>query len=64
MGGHHLKLELRPAEAGPRTPPLPGILFRQSEPLPDRIHAVYRLDVNEWNGSRSLQLVVSHWKPA
>ena len=64
VGGHHLKLELRPAEAGPRTPPLPGILFRQSEPLPDRIHAVYRLDVNEWNGSRSLQLVVSHWKPA
>lgn len=64
VGGHHLKLELRPADAAPRTPPLPGILFRRAEPLPDRIQAVYRLDVNEWNGTRSLQLVVSHWEPA
>jgi len=64
VGGHHLKLELRPGDAAPRTPPLAGILFRRAEPLPGRIRAVYRLDVNEWNGSRSLQLVVSHWEPA
>jgi hypothetical protein len=32
--------------------------------LPDEIHAVYRLDVNEYNGLTSLQLVVEHWQTA
>jgi len=32
--------------------------------LPDRIRAIYRLAVNEWNGSQALQLTIEHWQPA
>lgn len=28
--------------------------------LPERVHLVYRLDINEWNGERRLQLLVDH----
>ena len=56
VGEKHLKLRLAgdgfSAEA---------ILFNQETPLPERIQAVYKLDVNEWNGKRSLQLTLSHW---
>lgn len=57
VGEKHLKLRLAgdgfAAEA---------ILFNQVSPLPERIRAVYRLDVNEWNGNRGLQLTLSHWE--
>jgi single-stranded-DNA-specific exonuclease len=57
VGEKHLKLRLsaqgKPAEA---------ILFGHNEPLPDRIHAVYSLGINEYNGVRSLQLVIRHWQ--
>jgi single-stranded-DNA-specific exonuclease len=56
VGKKHLKLRLAgdgfAAEA---------ILFNQDTPLPEHIQVVYRLDVNEWNGSRNLQLTLSHW---
>ena len=39
-----------------------GILFFHNEPLPDWINAVYRLDVNEYNGSQSLQLMIEYWE--
>jgi single-stranded-DNA-specific exonuclease len=39
-------------------------LFFQDTPLPERIQAVYRLEVNEWNGSRNLQLNLAHWAAA
>jgi single-stranded-DNA-specific exonuclease len=39
-----------------------AILFGHSEPLPDRIHAVYSLSVNEYNGTQSVQLIVRHWR--
>ena len=35
-----------------------------AQPLPARIRAVYRVGVNEWNGTQSLQLIVEHWQPA
>jgi single-stranded-DNA-specific exonuclease len=38
-----------------------AMLFNHAEPLPERIQAVYRLDVNEYNGTRSLQLTLEHW---
>ncbi len=41
-----------------------AILFGHNEPLPERIHAVYSLSVNEYNGTQSLQLVVRHWQNA
>jgi hypothetical protein len=28
--------------------------------LPDQVHLVYRLDINEWGGERRLQLMVDH----
>ena len=37
--------------------------FGDTGPFPDAIDAVYRLDVNEFNGTESLQLVVEHWSP-
>ena len=40
----------------------PAIRFGEPGPFPPRIDAVYRLDVNEFNGTESLQLVVEHWK--
>lgn len=56
VGEKHLKLQLSGrglcAEA---------ILFHQDTPLPERIRAVYRPEVNEWNNSKSLQFNLSHW---
>jgi single-stranded-DNA-specific exonuclease len=39
-----------------------AILFGHNELLPEQIHAVYSLDVNEYNGTQSLQLVIRHWQ--
>ncbi len=55
VGARHLKLKL--ASEG-RT--VDGILFGRTEPLPDRIRAVYRLTVNEFRDARTLQLIVEH----
>lgn len=56
VGEKHLKLRLAgkgfSAEA---------ILFNQDAPLPEHIQAVYRLDVNEWNGNKSVQLMLGAW---
>lgn len=60
VGEKHLKLLLRPA-AGGRT--LQAIAFgaAQAEPRDGaRVQAAYRLDVNEYQGKRSVQLVVEH----
>ena len=59
VGEKHLKLRLAgkglSAEA---------ILFNQDTPLPERIQAVYKPEVNEWNGSRALQFNLAHWSEA
>jgi len=55
VGARHLKLKL--ATEG-RT--VDGILFGRTEPLPDRVRAVYRLTVNEFRDARTLQLIVEH----
>ncbi len=39
----------------------PAIRFGETGPFPGAIDAVYRLDVNEYDGTQSLQLVVEHW---
>ena len=57
VGERHLKLRL--VSKGKL---LEAMLFGQSDPLPDKIHAVYNLSVNEYNGKQSLQLIVRHWK--
>ncbi len=59
VGGRHLRLELFRGEER-----FDAILFRQAEPLPPRIHAAFRLNVNAWNGRETVELVVVHWLPA
>jgi single-stranded-DNA-specific exonuclease len=66
----HLKLKLRrrPALAAAsewrpsRTDcSYEAILFSRNAPLPEVIDAVYRIQVNEFKGNSTLQLVVDHW---
>jgi single-stranded-DNA-specific exonuclease len=59
VGEKHLKLRLN--KEGKLTE---AILFGHNEPLPDRIHAVYSMNVNEYNGTQSVQLIVRHWRAA
>ncbi len=63
VGRHHLKLTLASPEMGTS---FTGIAFRVVEsadsfPRLDLIHAVYQLDVNEFRGRRSLQLVIEYF---
>lgn len=57
VGEKHLKLRL--AVQGKS---IDAILFGHNEPLPEHIHAVYSLGINEYNGNQSLQLIVRHWE--
>jgi single-stranded-DNA-specific exonuclease len=58
IGGKHLKLRLKTADS--RT--FDGILFGQQDLLPNRIFGVYGVQVNEFNGVRSVQLLLEHWQ--
>ncbi|MFZ2524754.1 MAG: single-stranded-DNA-specific exonuclease RecJ [Candidatus Ferrigenium altingense] len=57
VGEKHLKLRL-----SARGKLIEAILFGHNEPLPEQIHAVYSLGVNEYNGTQSLQLIIRHWQ--
>jgi single-stranded-DNA-specific exonuclease len=57
VGEKHLKLRL-----SANGKPVEAMLFGHNEELPERIHAVYSLSVNEYNGSQSLQLLIRHWQ--
>lgn len=57
VGEKHLRLRL-----GSQGKSLDAILFSHNDPLPPAIRAVYRLDINEYNGAQSLQLVIEHWE--
>jgi single-stranded-DNA-specific exonuclease len=59
VGEKHLKLKL--ARAGTA---FEAMHFFHPDPLPERIHAVYALMPNEFNGQQSLQLKLQHWEPA
>lgn len=59
VGGSHMRLSLL---LGGRT--FEAMLFRHAAPLPPRIRAVYRPEVNRYQGLAALQLVVVHWEPA
>ena len=58
VGEKHLKLTLATASAS-----LDAMHFFSTDPLPEKIRAVYSLGINEYNGRVSLQLIVRHWKP-
>jgi len=58
VGEKHLKLRLATEEGNE----IDAILFGQSDLLPEYIHAVYSLSINEYNGNQNLQLIVRHWE--
>jgi single-stranded-DNA-specific exonuclease len=58
VGGSHTKLKL-----GRSGRAYDGMLFGECEPLPQRIEALYRVDLNEFNGTLALQLTLNHWRP-
>jgi single-stranded-DNA-specific exonuclease len=64
VGGGHLKLRLAPIHGALEGLPVDAILFGRADPLPGDLMAVFRLDTNEWNGSRAVQLVLEHVQPA
>ena len=57
VGQAHSKLELR--GTGGR---VAAIRFNSVDPLPPRIEAVYRVDMNSWQGLQSVQLTIEHWR--
>ena len=59
VGEKHLKLKL-----GRDGVVFEAMRFFHPDPLPARIHAVYALMPNEFNGQQSLQLKLQHWDPA
>lgn len=59
VGERHLRLRL-----GCEGSLIDGIAFNAADTsLGSRVHAAYRLDVNEWNGTRRPQLVLEHLLP-
>ena len=57
VGEKHLKLSVRPAD-DPRAAPREAIWFQRTEPLPDEALLAYRVEVNEWQGRVTAQMVV------
>ncbi|MDP1607497.1 MAG: single-stranded-DNA-specific exonuclease RecJ [Rhodocyclaceae bacterium] len=55
----HLKLTLKKGNTR-----LEAIRFNHPDAAPDRIHAAFRLDINEWQGEAKVQLVLEYFEPA
>lgn len=74
QNGSHLQMHLSNGQnrySGPNAAfdysPFPAIAFRQgawANCLPQHIDIVYTIGVNEWNGRRSLQLLIQDIRPA
>jgi single-stranded-DNA-specific exonuclease len=60
VGGRHLRLRLASTDGTRQA--CDAIAFNQPVELPGRVRAVFRLDVNEYQGTRALQLVIEHWE--
>ncbi len=67
VGEKHLKLKLKKIACGDEgnnqqsDTIYDAILFFHNDPLPDIIDAVYRLQINEFNGRTTLQFLLDHW---
>ena len=63
VGSNHVKMQLRE----PSGKELDAIAFNQAQdgeaPGWSEIRAAYRLDINEFRGTRSVQLVIEHMEP-
>ncbi|HPB91151.1 MAG TPA: single-stranded-DNA-specific exonuclease RecJ [Rugosibacter sp.] len=55
----HLKLRLKKGQTQ-----FDAIQFNFAGSAPNRIHAAFRLDINEWNGNQSVQLLLEHFEEA
>lgn len=67
VGERHVKLWLRPCGSTLRVDAIAFNLLDaelQREPPAGRVRAVYRLDVNHYQGQERLQLVIEHLRPA
>lgn len=67
VGDKHLKLAIQPrlSHEEPSAACLhDAIQFYSTELLPESIHAVYSLGINEYNGHSCLQLIIRHWQAA
>ncbi|MCX7146231.1 MAG: single-stranded-DNA-specific exonuclease RecJ, partial [Sulfuritalea sp.] len=53
----HLKLKLQ--KGGQR---FDAIQFNFAESAPERIRAAFRVDINEWNGTQTVQLMLEHFE--
>ena len=58
VGEKHLKLKLKKVDSDTV---FDAILFFHNDLLPDTINAVYQLQINEFNGRTTLQLMLEHW---
>lgn len=58
VGEKHLKLKLKRDKQV-----VEAMHFNSLESLPNAVRAAYRVTTNEFNGIRSLQLVIEHWEP-
>ncbi|SFP40040.1 exonuclease RecJ [Nitrosomonas cryotolerans] len=69
VGEKHLKLKLRKCsleeeqfQTSVQSSDLyDAILFAHSDPLPEIIDAVYRLQINQFRGNTTLQIQIDHW---
>lgn len=57
VGEKHLKLRLQRSGVL-----FEAMLFGHAEPLPEDIHALYSVGVNEYNDKRTVQLLIRHWE--
>jgi single-stranded-DNA-specific exonuclease len=57
VGEKHLRLRVAACDRR-----CDAILFQHDQPLPEKIRALYRLGINEYNGAQSLQLTLEHWE--
>ena len=53
VGEKHLKLQLLH-----QGDVVDGIWFGRTEPVPERVHMAFRLDINEWRGERKVQFLI------
>jgi single-stranded-DNA-specific exonuclease len=58
VGDGHAKMTV--ARGGER---FAAIAFRTPLPMPPRIHALFRPEINHWSGLQSVEIVIDHWTP-
>ena len=68
VGEKHLKLQLRAlSQSGAKGKIIDAIAFNFTDEAwskkPERVHTVYRLDINEFRGRRQLQLMIENIEP-